>query len=95
MAWKKIPWADEVAILTTTVTPSPVDGGNAAIGTSTEAARADHKHALGPLIADFDFNKKQALQMVVHKSSTPPSTPEEGQIYYNTEDDHLYVYVVT
>lgn len=35
----------DAALLTTTVTPTNVDFAAAAIGTSTEAARADHKHS--------------------------------------------------
>jgi len=94
LSWKKIPWSDEVAILTDD-TPEPVDGTAEAVGTSDEAARADHIHALGPLVANLDFNKKEALKLVIEQLASEPADPTQGQIYYNTTDDHLYVYVVT
>ena len=92
MSWKKIPWYDEVAVLTSTA-PEPVDGTAEAVGTSGEAARADHVHALGPLVANLDFAKHEAQAMVIHQSAAAPGTPSQGQIYYDTDDDHLYVYV--
>jgi hypothetical protein len=45
MPWKRILLEGDAATLTSTVTPVAVDFGAAAIGTSTEAARADHKHS--------------------------------------------------
>ncbi len=45
MPWKKILLEGDAAVLTSTVTPVNVDFAAAAIGTSTEAARADHKHS--------------------------------------------------
>ena len=94
MSWKQIPWVDEVAILTDD-TPEPVDGTAEAVGTSNEAARADHIHALGALVADLDFAKNEALKLVIEQLASEPADPTQGQIYYNTTDDHLYVYVVT
>jgi carbohydrate-selective porin OprB len=32
------------------------------------------------------------INLVVDPRSTPPSSPTEGQIYYNTTDDVLYYY---
>lgn len=46
MAWKGIPFSDEVAILSD-VTPVAVDGTAGSAGTGTEASRDDHVHALG------------------------------------------------
>lgn len=93
MSWKRIPWSDEVATLSNQ-TPSPIDG-TASAGTGGEAARYDHKHALSPLEVDLDLNKHEIQNAAIQKLSTPPSNPVEGQIYYNTTDKHLYVYVVT
>jgi hypothetical protein len=45
MPWKKILIEGDAAVLTATVTPVAVDFAAAAIGTSSEAARADHKHS--------------------------------------------------
>jgi len=45
MPWKKILLEGDAATLTDTVTPTDVDFGAASIGTSNEAARADHKHS--------------------------------------------------
>jgi len=72
---------------------APVDGGSAAVGTANKFVRADHKHALGPLQANLDFNQKQADKMVLDVEATAPSTPVDGQIYYNSADDHPYIYV--
>ncbi len=43
--YKKILLEGDAATLTSTVTPANVDFTVATIGTSTEAARADHKHS--------------------------------------------------
>lgn len=94
MAWKQIPWSDEVATLSN-VTPQPVDGTSASAGTGIAASRDDHIHALGPLVANLDFNKKEALKLVAEQLASAPADPVQGQIYYDTTDDHLYVYVVT
>jgi len=122
MSWKKILLEGDAALLTSTVTPTTCDAGAAEIGTSTEAARADHKHsiavgspvaldgnasdgssdylaradhkhALGPLATSLDFNQNQALQFVVENLSSDPASGVAGQIYFNTTDNHLYVYV--
>jgi replicative DNA helicase Mcm len=45
MPWKRILLEGDAAVLTSTVTPVAVDFAAAQIGTSTEAARADHKHS--------------------------------------------------
>lgn|GEM_PF-4123978 len=45
MPWKRILLEGDAALLTSTVTPVNVNLGPASIGTSTEAARADHKHS--------------------------------------------------
>lgn len=53
-------WASTVA-LTSSVTPQGIDVGDAAIiGTSTEAARADHQHALPTPAAPADITKAAA-----------------------------------
>jgi len=70
-----------------------VDGGAAAVGTANKFVRADHKHALGPLVADLDFAKNNAIGMALDVQAAAPSTPVDGQIYFNTTDDHPYVYV--
>jgi hypothetical protein len=67
--------------------------GNAGDGTGTAAARNDHKHALGPLAVLLDFNKKEAQNLVFHNAATI-TTPVKGQVYYDTDDDHLYVCTV-
>jgi len=73
----------------------PVDGTAENLGTTDKLVRADHIHALGPLVADLDFAKKQAKAMALDVQSTAPSTPVDGQIYFNTTvgDKHPYVYV--
>jgi hypothetical protein len=96
MAWKKIAFLDEVAVLSDD-TPEAVDGTAASAGTAETASRADHVHPLGPLVANLDFAQKQAIGMVLHAVDTPPDsgTEVEGQVYYDSgaADKHPYVWV--
>lgn len=43
-------------------------------------------------LSNLDLNKNEIKNVVVHKSSTAPSSPTEGQIYYNTTDKNFYRY---
>lgn len=38
------------------------------------------------------FNKNEAKDMVLHKSATAPSSPVEGQTYFNTTDHIVYTW---
>jgi hypothetical protein len=71
-----------------------VDGSSAALGTDNAVPHLDHVHALGPLVANLNFNKKQATGMALDVQSSAPSSPVEGQTYYSSADKHPYVYVV-
>jgi len=93
MSWKQIPWSNEVAILSNDV-PLAVDGSAGSAGTGGEASRDDHRHALGSLVANLDFAKHEADNLVIDQLASPPASPVQGQLYYNTADDHVYVYVV-
>ena len=96
MAWKKLAYLDEVASLSD-ATPQAVDGSAASAGTGTAAARDDHVHALGPLVANLNCNQKQMDGMVLEATTTVPDngSEAEGQVYYNsrTTDQHIYVWV--
>lgn len=70
-----------------------VDGSSAALGTDNAVPHLDHVHPLGPLVANLNFNKKQATSMVLDVQASAPASPVDGQIYYNSTDDHPYVYV--
>jgi hypothetical protein len=74
-----------------------VDGGAASVGTVNRFVRADHKHALGPLLANLDFNQKQAIGQVLHVATSAPNSGSEveGQLYYNSSagDKHPYIWV--
>lgn len=70
-----------------------IDGTAKALGTDNAVPHLDHIHALGPLVANLDFNKKQATGMALDVQATAPLTPVDGQIYQNSTDDHPYVYV--
>ncbi len=41
---------------------------------------------------DVDLNQNQLINVVAHKSSTYPSTPVEGQLFYKTDDKRYYIY---
>jgi len=92
MAWRKLAFLDEVATLDGT--PPAVDGSAGAAGTATTASRSDHRHALGPMVADIDWAGYQALNLVVHRATDYP-TPVEAKIFYYLDpgDSHLYVYL--
>ena len=70
-----------------------VDGTAKALGTDDAVPHLDHIHALGPLVADLDFAKKHATGLALDVQATAPSTPVEGQIYFDSVDGHPYVYV--
>lgn len=148
--WKKIPWADEVAILTNTLPAAITEDSEGAVGTATDAARADHEHPspadwtpkahatahenggadeisvdglsgvlaeaqtpaahatshknggadevllneLGEPTAAVDFNKQAANNLVIENAASK-ATPAKGQVFLDTDDDHLYVCTVT
>jgi len=73
-------------------TIKPVDGSAAALGTNDAVPHLDHIHLLGPLVANLDFNKKQAINLVLDVETTDPASPTDGQIYYKSTDKHPYIY---
>ncbi len=79
-------------------TLKPVDGTAVNLGTNNAVAHLDHIHALGALVANMDFNQKQAVGLIIHAVATPPNsgTEVEGQIYYDTTvaDKHPYIWTV-
>ena len=79
-------------------TLAPVDGTAEALGTAVAIPHLDHIHGLGPLVANLDFNSRQAVSMVLEAVATPPdgAAETEGQIYFDTTvaDKHPYVWQV-
>ena len=71
-----------------------VDGGAGALGTDDAVPHLDHKHALGPLVANLDFAQSQATALVLDVQASAPGTPVEGQVYHNSVDGHPYVYIL-
>jgi hypothetical protein len=45
-----------------------------------------------PFLSNIDLNKNQLLNHTLHNATTDPSSPNEGQIYYNTSSDKVLVY---
>lgn len=44
-------------------------------------------------LVDIDLNKNQLTNAVIQNLATPPSTPKEGQIYYNTATKKMMGYL--
>ena len=45
------------------------------------------------MAGDFDFAKHQAKAMVLERLGSAPASPATAQLYYNSGDDKVYVYV--
>lgn len=45
-----------------------------------------------PFLSNIDLGKNELQNAVVQKLATAPSTPSQGQIYYNTTDNKTYQY---
>lgn len=46
-----------------------------------------------PFLSNIDLNKKQALNLVLHNKNSAPSSPADGQIYFNSDASVLKAYV--
>jgi hypothetical protein len=96
MAWEKIAFYGEVAILSD-ADPEPVDGTGAAEGTGLLASREDHVHGLGPLVANLDFAQHEANGLVLQAQAAAPdpATEVEAELYFDTTagDKHAYVWI--
>lgn len=50
-------------------------------------------HEFGDPTGAIEINKQALVNPVIDPQLTAPGTPVDGQVYYSTADDHLYVYV--
>lgn len=93
-AWREISRSVGAVATLSNTTPTALTGQAATAGDDGDASRADHVHALGPLTADLDFNSNNALSFVLEAVATAPDSgaETEGQLYYDTDDDHPYVW---
>jgi len=80
------------------------EGASQGEGSSTSLARADHVHETpatwapdahvlsghGAATGAVDFGKQAANNLVLENAASK-ATPAKGQIFYDTDDDHLYV----
>lgn len=41
-------------------------------------------------LVNIDLNKNELQNVVIHKLATAPSSPEDGQLYFNTSDERAY-----
>ena len=44
------------------------------------------------ILTNLDLNKNELQNAVLHKATSAPSNPVEGQFYYNTTDNNIYKY---
>jgi hypothetical protein len=94
-AWVEIARGSGGVATLTSSTPEAVDGSAGAVGVAGDAARADHVHALGPLVANLDFDQNEAVSLILENSTGPDAASEaEGQIYYDTAANRPKVWVV-
>lgn len=94
-AWQEVSRGLGAVAALTAAAPQPVDGTAAAVGVGTLAARDDHVHALGPLVAALDASQQQINSIRIENAATGPDAASEveGQLFYDTDDDHLYLWV--
>ena len=46
-----------------------------------------------PFLSNIDLNKKQALNLVLHNKNSAPSSPADGQMYFNSDSGTMKAYV--
>ena len=51
--------------------------------------------AFKQFLVDLDLSKNQILNAVVQNLATAPTSPSDGQIYWSTADDTMYVWSAT
>jgi len=61
------------------------------VGAANIADDAVGSEHIETLSAALDCGNQELQNMVVHKSATPPSPAVVGQLYYDTDDNQLYV----
>jgi hypothetical protein len=93
-AWREISRSAVAAATLSNTTPTALTNQAATAGDDGDASRADHVHALGPLTAALDHAQTEAIGFRFDNASAAPNsgTEVEGQAYYDTDDDHVYVW---
>lgn len=73
---------------------APVDGTAESLGTNDAIPHIDHVHDLGPLVADLNFSQQEAVGLALHTAASAPNAASEveGQIYFNTATDDVWVW---
>jgi hypothetical protein len=76
---------------------SPADWTPKAHATTHKSGGGDSikLNELADPTAEIKINKQALRNPVIDPQATAPATPVDGQTYYNTADDHVYVYVAT
>ena len=91
---------DSLANLNAKITDGSLDLTSATRDPNAHAA--DHKDGggddldldeLGDPTGNVNFAQKQATALALDVQATAPGTPVEGQVYFNSADDHPYIYV--
>lgn len=87
---------DGYVLQVSTDTPAWVDPASLAVATHATTHKNGGTdelllHELGEPTSAVDFDGQQATDFVIENSSTAPATPVKGKVYYDTDDDSVYV----
>lgn len=71
-----------------------IDGGAASLGTAHAVPHIDHRHGLGPLVANLDFDGHEADDFKLETQATEPTTGTvAGRLYYNSSPGTVHPFV--
>lgn len=71
-----------------------IDGGAASLGTAIAVSHIDHRHGMGPLVANLDFDGFEADDFKLETQTTEPTAGTVvGRLYYNSSPGTVHPFV--